>query len=388
METSRVHWLLFQLWGWATVVSVALCWKCARQLGYSGALYAFMALLVGPGALPLTRLATAEPPSDGQCMRQQLGLALVAMVAGFSVCLSLLTCSLFAQLYNCFDGHCVEWPGPTLRLLSVLKALRNPLILFPWMGLNLALPVLLYRWCGRWAHSLLEGWTWTVSLSTLPLFVFTLISWGAMEPFYYMEGCIDDSPFPRLTTGVWVANCLLAAFLCAIRAAAQGYSARIFAALGLMLGLGALPLTFLATKNEVVTHEDGTGFNPEVTSDSDRQENGRQIQKWRHLMILVTLGLGGGLVAYAGQVFLLSYYILGLFMDSGIHELLLHHHDRHAQLIWTLVTLVAPTILYRLLGYRTPPSHLPPAALPAIMAIYFTAASLACWGALKVYLIV
>lgn len=167
---------------------------------------------------------------------------------------------------------------------------------------------------------------------------------------------------------IWWMTCLLSAVLCGLRAACQGYSVACFASLGLVLGLGAVPVTCLATQVSLRPEPAGSG----ITRISREQPNAEQ-EGWRQLRLLVVLGGGGGFLTYLGIVLVSLWPVIfqptPAEAQAEIDRWGCYAADRVAQ-IWMLFSLALPLVAYELLErlsagrrFRAPHPVFVPAAL-------------------------
>ena len=164
-----------------------------------------------------------------------------------------------------------------------------------------------------------------------------------------------------LTEG-WLAGCLVATVWCAVRAKSQGYSAPLFGSLGLLLGLGAIPLTWLATREDLSEATDGMGLNPQTRL----PEKNIAFRQWarfyhgvRQLLIGVVFGVGGGFLVNATQA--LTHVLPQVFQETAEEYQSGHHSapviEMKIRIVWVLVMLVAPGLLFWIASRLLPRSR-------------------------------
>ena len=150
-----------------------------------------------------------------------------------------------------------------------------------------------------------------------------------------------------LTQG-WLGGCFLAAVWCGLRARRHGHSAPVYASVGLLLGPGAVPLTWLATLEELTEKTDGTGLNPLEMQAEPVYSAVRFDQGVRQLRIGLIFGVGGGLVANFTQA--LTHLLPAIFQQTAEqYEAGLNPWagvEMKIRILWTLMMLVAPTCCY------------------------------------------
>jgi len=147
---------------------------------------------------------------------------------------------------------------------------------------------------------------------------------------------------------------LAASCLCAYRARQQGYSASMFASLGLLVGPGAYPLTWLATTENLKEGPSGhTGLSAELGSLPEvdvrqLQEWGRFYSGWRQISILMIFGLCGGLLNGAGQTLcqLAPYLIPETAADYNSHSNPALASQQLVKAIWVNLMLLGPALAY------------------------------------------
>ncbi len=174
-----------------------------------------------------------------------------------------------------------------------------------------------------------------------------------------------------------VSQGLIAGTVCAALARHRGYSATVFGGLGCILGLGALPLTWLATARPVLGQQwEGLGFNPihvrtevALPEASDNQQARDDLQVWADLYAAVQQGLVVASVLFlAGLAALMLFLftcILPTFVTmcegmslklSASTQLLIFSvkllRNPSGRLVLWLLSLVMPSLLY-VAGVRT-----------------------------------
>ncbi len=149
----------------------------------------------------------------------------------------------------------------------------------------------------------------------------------------------------------WLAGCCLASLWCGVRARRQGYSTPLFFSLGLLLGLGAVPVTWVATQEDLKLPGQEIGLNPLVVG-TPLRASARFDQGRRQLSIGLVLGAGGGLLANASQA--LTHLLPQFFMETAEeYERGLHpgaEIELKIRILWVLMMLVGPTLIYFCLG--------------------------------------
>ena len=124
-----------------------------------------------------------------------------------------------------------------------------------------------------------------------------------------------------------------------------------------MLGMGALPVTWLATRHDPKDKgSEGTGLSPEghreePLSPAEIGTWRRAHQCWRQTRVLMVCGLTWGLLGFLGQVFLLAKPALAMVAE------VFHGCDQQAHLLWLAFTLIGPTLTYKAM---TSPTACPP----------------------------
>ncbi len=115
-----------------------------------------------------------------------------------------------------------------------------------------------------------------------------------------------------------VSEGLIAGTVCAALARHRGYSATVFGGLGCVAGLGAVPLTWLATARPVLGQQsEGLGFNPiharsevALPETSDNQQGREDLQVWGDLYAAVQQGLVVTMVLFlCGLAALLMFFL-------------------------------------------------------------------------------
>lgn len=168
-----------------------------------------------------------------------------------------------------------------------------------------------------------------------------------------------------------VSQGLIAGTVCAALARHRGYSATVFGGLGCVAGLGAVPLTWLATTRPVLGQQsDGLGFNPiharsefALQEASDNQQAREDLQVWGDLYAAVQQGLVVTLVLFlVGLAALMLFALIYIFptfvtVFEGmslklppptqflIFSVKLIHHPGGFLTLW-LLSLVIPSALY------------------------------------------
>jgi hypothetical protein len=153
----------------------------------------------------------------------------------------------------------------------------------------------------------------------------------------------------------WLGGCFVAAIWCGLRARGQGYSGTLFAGVGALLGLGAIPVTWLATREDLKGGGDGVGFTPQtVTARTDLAFLGwkRFYNCLRQLGFGLLFGVGGGLLTNVTQA--ITHLLPQIFAETAEEYAAAGHHsgdvfEMRIRLAWVLASLFAPTILYLLI---------------------------------------
>lgn len=176
-----------------TVVAAGICWRVAARRGCSGGLYALLALLVGPGAIPI-----AARCRESEQRSQQLCLVPVAILGGVSSALLVLSRTVFLVAFHFLDGLSLELPGPTVLLLRLSQ---SPIVLALWVVAGLSLPALVYQGLekrtrldssdpDRLATEILWRWAALWPIPALALVAFSLLLTSLMLPFQQLVGFV------------------------------------------------------------------------------------------------------------------------------------------------------------------------------------------------------
>lgn len=157
-----MNWWLFVLWLVAAALSSILCAMRAKRQGYSVVLYAGLALLLGPGAVLVTRLSTQDPLRDAEdnsefarwrrryhATRERLCLFLVMVVGSAVIAVLLASQCIMSRYAALMGGMSIVMPAPT-RLLLAFTTWSLAGVNLAWLLLAaLILPVLLYLCASR-----------------------------------------------------------------------------------------------------------------------------------------------------------------------------------------------------------------------------------------------
>lgn len=193
------HKVIPILWMLLTLGAVAVCWWRARRQGYSGVLYALMALLLGPGGVPLTYRATRELEghSTQSRARQQLYLAPIALIGGLSTTLFLLCHTVFPVYWNLFDGMSLALPLPTDLFRGLARWSQTLPVVLLWAAASLVLPTAFYRILGRSLpleaadeETVLRTWLQLLPMFALTLFFFSSLALSLFGPLSQLVGWI------------------------------------------------------------------------------------------------------------------------------------------------------------------------------------------------------
>lgn len=229
-------------WGLIALATAVFCAILARRRGYSALTYACLGLLLGPGALPLTRAVTGEElqteewPTYYHNLRQRLCLFAVAIVGGSWVTLLLLAQFMLPWFREMFSGMSLAMPLPT-RIFVTVSGWLNPAVMALGFASSLVLPQRLYRvlvsgynipalgpvwrrtdhlWLqhrqtlplevnrrlggqdqdhqdesrDRLATEVLVAWSQLLPLAALAFFGFSLLLWGLLAPVWQLIGFI------------------------------------------------------------------------------------------------------------------------------------------------------------------------------------------------------
>ncbi len=155
----------------------------------------------------------------------------------------------------------------------------------------------------------------------------------------------------------WIPACLLSALWCALRANRQGYRKAQYCALGLLLGPGAIPVVWLATRKERLPSM-GTGLN-RVTPDPQDEVSIRPCDElWREcgeLRLGLVLGVAGGFLLNFCQA--MTHFLTRLFLVDGHHQAVTHSSidfEWWFRGLWMVVALTGPSLGYfALLGRKS-----------------------------------
>ncbi len=181
---------MVRVWVLATLLSVLLCRRVSSQPG----LFTLMALLLGPGAIPLARKATARP-EQAQC------LAVVALLGGLSTTLFILSQTVLLTYADLFMGMSLALPIPTYEVMRFIHVLKSGSLGLGWILLNCCLPGLLYDLCLRWlaldcqdeeelATELLWNWAKVLPLLALTTVFFSVLAFALLAPMEQLVGWI------------------------------------------------------------------------------------------------------------------------------------------------------------------------------------------------------
>lgn len=191
---------------------------------------------------------------------------------------------------------------------------------------------------------------------------------------------------------VWLVACLVAAVLCGCRARQRGYSGPLFASLGLMLGPGALMVTWLSTQHKL-DDEKGTGFIPDEIGVAARAAGSPLA---RQVEVALLFGLGWGLVACASQALTLFVPLLFQQTEAEYERQVFPGAALQWQMrtLWSALMLVGPGLTY--LVYSKLPTasngtalrvfRLGPWVIPLLLALFYAAVALLLAGGFQIYI--
>jgi len=177
-----------------------------------------------------------------------------------------------------------------------------------------------------------------------------------------------------MTFDLWVACSLIGSPLCAWRAHRQGYSRLLFGAIALLLGPGALLLTWLLTREPArIVPASGTGFCPEeaptvLEVDCEALED---LRIWTEFYQSLRLGLYLTTMLLSLGVVMALYWLIGWIVPTfvALYEgmslalpwptqvlIAITRFGRRGALAWPLLALTPATLYLVLarLGYGTP----------------------------------
>jgi hypothetical protein len=174
-----------------------------------------------------------------------------------------------------------------------------------------------------------------------------------------------------------VSQGLIAGTVCAALARHRGYSATVFGGLGCVAGLGAVPLTWLATARPVLGQQsEGLGFNPiharsevALPETSDNQQAREDLQVWGDLYAAVQQGLVVTMVLFLAGLAALMLFLFTSILPTFVTlfegmslklppstEFLIFStklvRNPSGRIVLWLLSLVLPSLLY-LAGIRT-----------------------------------
>ena len=125
-------------WMTATTLSALISAQIARKAGADGVLFALMAVLLGPGAIPLTRAASGQPAQP------KLGpiLAVIGLVGGFGTTMFILAHGSLGKYVELFDGMSLVLPTSTQFVCLFTKGVGSWAGTIAFFAFNWNLPAL------------------------------------------------------------------------------------------------------------------------------------------------------------------------------------------------------------------------------------------------------
>ena len=182
------------VWGLSTLLSLPVCRRLARFRGDSPGLFTLMALLLGPGAIPLSRKASPRPEFAQ-------ALAVVSLFGGLSTTMFLLFHTALLQYAEIFWGMSLVLPIPLYAVLHVASFVKSGALGPIWFLFNLIFPWFLYELALRLLRTDARNdeelaiqllWNWAKLLPVLALCVvfYSLLAFALLEPLRQSIGWI------------------------------------------------------------------------------------------------------------------------------------------------------------------------------------------------------
>lgn len=179
-------------WTSFTLVSAVASAVLARRAGGDGLLFALMAVLLGPGAVPLTR-AACQDPEDA---RLGPSLAMVGLLNGFLTTLLVLSNTTLPNCVASFEGMSLALPRPTQVVCLVVNALQYWPALLAMLAVQWYVPVRLFARLKPMsktevrAADILEAWSALLPPFAFISLLFSGLALGLLCPLLWLVGYV------------------------------------------------------------------------------------------------------------------------------------------------------------------------------------------------------
>lgn len=182
--------------GWALVslLSAVISWRVARRRRLPAGAFAWMALLLGPGAIPLAQ--KARP-----CPQLAQSLAVAALLGGLSTTLFLLSQSVFLKYADHLTCLSLALPIPTYTVLELIGALKSGAVAAFWVVASILLPLPVFEFVqhqfrcedleeDELAIRLLGNWAKLLPVLAVVSGFLSVLAFALLEPVRQLSGWV------------------------------------------------------------------------------------------------------------------------------------------------------------------------------------------------------